>query len=460
MGRSMGGDASGSEVEDVDASVVITGFASGGEGVGRLSDGRVVFVEGGIPGERVELLDVRRQKKLLRARAGRVVLAGRDRVEPRCVHFGACGGCRWQHVRYSAQLAAKRQIVIDALRRIGGFDVDEDALEIVPSPDAYGYRARARWVESVDGLGYRVRGSRSVSPVESCPVLVPAAEAALVERVSSLATGPDAEGQSGSDAISHPVHPESHAPAPASAPAPKPSPGRGAGRRRAREWVVTVGSEGPALVRRAGQGRQARQDRQGPRAVSIEACGETLRVSAESFVQGNALLWDALASAVLEACTTALEASEGKRFVELYAGIGFFTLPLARRFARGLALESDHSGLADLTYNLRRAGLAEKVEVLAGRVETRGDLGARLEGADLLLVDPPRVGLEARVLEAIAAFGPPRVVYVSCDPGTLARDLRALAAAGYEIASLRAFDLFPQTPHVETIVRLERATRG
>ncbi len=437
--------------QGADASIRITGFASGGEGVGRLSDGRVVFVEGAIPGERVELLEVRRSKKVLRARAGRVLETGRDRVEPRCPHFGTCGGCRWQHVSYPAQLAAKRQIVIDALRRIGGIEIDAD-LEIVPSPDAYGYRARARWVESGDGFGYRIRGSRSVIPVECCPVLVPAAEEALALHVSRRKA--DAANRA---SFEDPDDVESELPEPSTSPRSSSSRSRRSGRPRAKEWVVTAGSLGSALVCRVGTSRQARRDRQGPRAVSIEACGEKLRVSAESFVQGNALLWDALARAVVEECTTALEESPSARFVELYAGIGFFTVPLARRFAGGLALESDRSGLADLAYNLRAAGLSERVEVLAGRVEGRGDLGARFEHADVLLVDPPRVGLDARVRDAIAAKGPPRLVYVSCDPGTLARDLRALRPAGYEIAAIRAFDLFPQTPHVETIVRLERA---
>lgn len=414
---------------DDERSVRITGFASGGDGVGRLPDGRVVFVDGGIPGERVELLDVRTHKRVLRARAGQIVEAGSDRVEPRCAHFGTCGGCRWQHVRYSAQLDAKRQIVLDALKRIGGISLEEK-IEIVPSPDAYAYRARARWIESVEGFGYRVRGSKLPSPVDVCPVLVPTAEAALIARVAARQAQP----------VASPPEDGVH----------------GSKRRRAKEWVVTAGSEGPALVSRSGAGSSARARREKPESVSIEVGGESLRVSGESFVQGNALLWDSLASAVRAECLVDLAGVATARFVELYAGIGFFTLGLAREFASGLALESDRSALADLAFNLRRADLAGRVEILSGRVETRGDLAARIESGDVLLVDPPRMGLDPAVREAIAAKGPSRVVYVSCDPATLARDLRELGAAGYRIASLRAFDLFPQTPHVESVVRLDR----
>lgn len=418
-----------------DEPIRITGFASGGEGVGRLADGRVVFVEGGIPGERVELQELRRHKKALRAQAGRVLDAGTDRVEPRCPHFGTCGGCRWQHVRYAAQLAAKRRIVLDALARIGGLPVEsEDSVEIVASPEPYGYRARARWVASEAGIGYRVRGSRSVSPVEVCPVLLPSAEAALALRVSQRARA-TAEPATAGDATARRARP------------------------RTQEWVVTAGTEGPALVQESRAGRSARGRREKPGSIVIEAGGEILRVSGESFVQGNALLWDALSLAVVEESTTGLESLATARFVELYAGIGFFTLALARRFASGVALESGRSALADLAHNLRRAHLSDRVEVLSGRVETRGDLGARFAAAHVLLVDPPRIGLDAAVRETIGRHGPQRLVYVSCDPATLARDLRELGQTGYEIASLRLFDLFPQTPHVESLVRLERRSQ-
>jgi 23S rRNA (uracil1939-C5)-methyltransferase len=194
--------------------------------------------------------------------------------------------------------------------------------------------------------------------------------------------------------------------------------------------------------------------------VSLEVLGETLRAGPGSFLQSNALLWDALAQEVREQSTLGSKEDGGgaapERFVELYGGIGFLTLPLARRGLSGVVIESDRSALADLACNLASNGLADRVEVIAGRVESRRDLARRFESADLLLVDPPRAGLAARVRDAVVAAGPPRIVYVSCDPATLARDLGLFARAGYRVASARAFDLFPQTPHVEVVVRLER----
>ena len=178
-------------------------------------------------------------------------------------------------------------------------------------------------------------------------------------------------------------------------------------------------------------------------------------MSARSFVQGNALLWSPLAEAVRDACVADVVDPEALRFAELYCGIGFFTVPLARTGARGVALENDASALADLRFNLRRAGVVDRVEVLAGVVERRGDLASRLASVDRVLVDPPRAGLHEEVRAALASARPTRIVYLSCDPATLARDLRSLMASGYGVTGCRLFDLFPQTPHVETLVTLD-----
>jgi 23S rRNA (uracil1939-C5)-methyltransferase len=432
----------------------VTGLASGGEGVGRMEDGRVVFVEGGVPGDLALLTDWTTRKKVARARIDRLVEASPDRVEPRCAHFGRCGGCLWQHIRYEAQLAAKRTMVRNALERIGGFTFGADAdagsgsdsagdfigdlgLEIKGSPDPYGYRARTRLVESGGGIGYRVRGSREIERIEDCPILTDAAQDALAQLIRGASTNKDESTNTDSSRATRKS-------------------------RRAREWIVSAGTTGPATVQRVlgkGEGPGASQF------VTIEVLGEKLRVSSASFMQGNALLWDALVEEVCRQCVAGNDASSTsagsqlefpKRFVELYAGIGFLTLPIARRGFSGVAIESDGSALSDLAFNLEQAGLAKQVEIVRGRVESRRDLTKRLAAADLLVVDPPRIGLESTVREAIAGHGPSRVVYVSCDPATLARDLRVFAAGGYRLSTVCALDLFPQTPHVEVVARLDR----
>lgn len=429
-------------------SVLVTALASDGDGIARTASGRVVFVEGAVPGDRVELAHLREQRGILRAGIARIVEPSIDRVTPPCSHFGRCGGCVWQHVRYEAQLEAKRSNVRAALERIGGLRL-EGEVEIVASPLAYHYRARTRVVEVEGGVGYRRRASNEALRVEDCPVLLPAVQTALAEqgrRVAGAQTGGHREGAPGAAARRL---------------------GGRSGRRRgrglaAREWVITAGSAGPARIVAAGEGAAvpAATDPPLPSAargdVEIEALGERLRVSGPGFIQGNALLWERLAREVRDRCLRSSADRVPRRFVELYAGIGFFTLPLARSGLRGIAVESNPEAVADLVFNLERAGLADAVEAIGAEVEHRSDLPTWLADADLLLVDPPRVGLEAGVRESIAKSGPGIVVYVSCDPATLARDLKPLVAHDYRVASILAFDLFPQTPHVETVVRLER----
>ena len=150
----------------------VTGLSSGGEGVARMPDGRVVFIDGGVPGDLIEIADLTSRKRMARASIGRIVERSPDRGEPRCSHFGHCGGCRWQHIQYAAQRDAKRTLVRDALERIGGFKI-VDEIDVIGSPDPYSYRARARLVESRGRLGYRMRGSHDLQGIVECPILVP-----------------------------------------------------------------------------------------------------------------------------------------------------------------------------------------------------------------------------------------------------------------------------------------------
>ena len=408
----------------------ITSLAAGGDGLGRLDDGRVVFVEGGVPGDLVELAGLRLGKRMAKARVGRVVEASPDRVEPRCAHFGSCGGCAWQHVRYEAQLDAKRAIVRDAIERIGGIGIAPE-IEMLGSPDPYDYRARARVVETAAGIGYRKRGSHECIVVEQCPILVPAARAKLRDLIDErrATSDPDAESRTR------------------------------AKRRAHREWEILAGSSGVAEAQRVGA-------RSGARAtVEIAVLGELLQASVGSFVQGNALLWEALANAVRTECLwrdedrapgQARGRDENPHFVELFAGIGFLTLPLARAGCRGVVFESGRQALEDLATNLDRAGLASEIEIVRGRVERQTAWVGRFSEVELLLLDPPRTGLDSSLRRTVGQSGPQRVVYVSCDPATLARDLREMVAGGYRLAAVKAIDLFPQTSHVEVVVRLER----
>lgn len=375
--------------------VVIDSLAAGGDGVARAPDGRVVFVPFAAPGDRVRLRVVESRARFLRARIERLLEAGPARTDPVCPAFGSCGGCAWQHVAIGAQLDAKRRIVEAALRRIGGLSF-EGEIAITPSPADYGYRARTRVLRRRGRTGYRRRRSSALHAVSRCPVLCPELDAALHE-LAGRAQAPDGEVElaAGQDAV---------------------------------RCACLTSPEGA-----------------GP--IELRVLGDRLRISPGVFFQANRSLHDTLAQTVLAV------AGSGGQALEVFAGAGFFTLGLSRRFERVTAIESDPAAVVDLRHNLERAG-RRNVRVVARSLE---DAGAELAPADALVLDPPRSGLPSGAVERLAALGATRLVYLSCDPATLARDCARLAAEGYALCAVSAFDLFPQTPHVEVLACLEPA---
>jgi 23S rRNA (uracil1939-C5)-methyltransferase len=374
--------------------LVIEALAAGGDGVGRTPDGRVVFVPFTAPGDRVRVRIERERRRHAHARLLALEAPGPARVAPECPVFGRCGGCAWQHVRYETQLEAKAQILRDALARLGGIAWPEP-IPVLASPSPYHYRGRARVVVEAGRVGYRERRSHAVCATATCPVLVPELEAELAR----LAADPPAD------------------------------PG---------DLELAAGEDG-VRVSAAGSAAGGR--------LFVSAAGERIGFSAGVFLQANALLLGALAERVVAA------AGGGAAGLELHAGAGFFTLALARRFARLVAVESNPTAAADLRRNLADAGQGH-VEVWARRAEAVLDDAAALR-PDAVVVDPPRTGLVPAVREALARLAP-RLVYLSCDPATLARDLRDLGARGLRPTRLEAIDLFPQTAHVEALAVLER----
>ena len=375
----------------------IDDLAAGGDGVGRGPDGRVVFVPFTAPGDRVRVRLTESRARFARARVEALLEPGPQRCDPVCPVFGSCGGCAWQHVAYPAQLAAKARILEDALRRLGGLE-PPGPIAVTPSPSAYGYRSRTRVLAQGGRVGYRRRRSHVVCATDRCPVLLPA----LDQKLHELAQRPPS---------------------------------------RDGEWELAWGDGQARAVPLAAPGRQR---------VSLEVAGERIGISPGVFAQSNSLLLPALAARLLAL------AGAGGRALELYAGAGCFTLPLARRFQRLVALEASPDAVRDLRANLRAAGI-ENVEVLAETLEhalERGALGAL--APETLVLDPPRAGLPEGAVEALARLAPARVVYLSCDPATLARDLALWRAQGWALRSVEGFDLFPQTPHVEALALLER----
>jgi 23S rRNA (uracil1939-C5)-methyltransferase len=383
--------------------LTIDSLAAGGDGVGRAADGRVVFVPFTAPGDRVCVRVTRAHSRFARARVESLRVPGPRRSDPPCAAFGECGGCTWQHLEYAAQVEAKRQILRDALRRLGHLEIP-GPVPITPSPSAYGYRIRARVLVRGGRVGYRRARSHAPCAVTRCPVLAPALEAKLTELA---ARPPSADG----------------------------------------EWELFLGTGG---VRAWEVSKRPKRRRPGPRAL-LAVAGERIGVSPGVFTQANGLLLEPLAGAVLEA------AGAGTLALEVFAGAGFLTLALARRFDRVVAIESDPAAAADLASNLRHARI-DRVQVRRARLEAE-IAGGALDGLrpEALVLDPPRTGLPAGAAAFLAGLRAPRVVYLSCDPATLARDLAEWVDRGYRLARVEGFDLFPQTPHLEVLAGLERA---
>jgi len=383
-------------------------LAATGEGVARDASGRVVFVPFTAPGDRVRARIVEARARFARAELEAVERPSAERADPACAVFGECGGCTWQHVRYEAQVAAKAAILEDALRRIGHLELP-GPVEIVPSPVEYAYRIRTRVRVERGQVGYRQRRSHRIAPTTRCPILAPALERALVELPAR------ARGGSG-------------------------------------DWWLALGSDGCAHAAPVGRA-PAGARRRPPARVSLSVAGHDLECGVGGFHQANGPLFETVAAAVVAA------AGRGDSAIELFAGAGYLTLGLARNFGRVFAVEGSPRAAHDLERNAERAG-ARAIEVLARSVE-RALASPPLAGAgahaDVVVIDPPRTGLSAPTLAGVLALAAPRIVYLSCDPATLARDAAALVAGGYALEAVRGFDLFPQTPHVEALATFTRS---
>jgi 23S rRNA (uracil1939-C5)-methyltransferase len=423
----------------------IDDLASGGEGAGR-AGGRPVFVPWAAPGDRVEA-DVAPGEGPAHATLVSVLSPGRDRVAPPCPHFGPgpraeCGGCEWQHVAYAAQLAAKERTVREALRRIGRLDPDACGLaSIVPSPAAYRYRARAKLhLDRATGrLVFFRRRSHVAVPVERCHLLEPGLEAlraALGPALGAARLAPrevalewsELEGRGSALLLLDPTP---------------------AARARAEALLAAVPALAGVLLRDAGAavpvGDPVLRHARVPGRPSAGAQRSRPDVFQQANRAANALLVDAALD---------LLRPDGEDVLELYCGAGNFTGPLAARARAVAAVEGQGPALELARQDLAGAG---NVRFFAGdALEIADALAAEPRRFGAVLLDPPREGAKG-IGRTLRALGVPRAVYVSCDPATLARDVRGCVEARYRVRSVRPVDLFPQTHHVEAAVLLEDA---
>ncbi|GAB7189980.1 class I SAM-dependent RNA methyltransferase [Kineococcus sp. NUM-3379] len=424
--------AVGTEVE-----LVVGPVAHGGACVAR-HEGRVVFVRHALPGERVRarVTEGGGSAKYWRADAVEVLQASGDRVEPPCpvARPGLCGGCDFQHVALPAQRRLKAAVVAEQMRRLAGLELDVE-VEAVPG-DAGGLRWRTRTAFAVDGegrAGLRRHRSHDVVPVEDCPITVERAvgTGVLAQRWPSAAqvevAVPSGEGD----------------------PLVVVTPAEGAPERlrlpRLQEVSLAVRTASGGLEQRSGRTWLAER-------VVAAGAEHAFRVSGAGFWQVH----PGAGTALVEAVLAGLAPAPGERAVDLYSGAGLFTAPLAQ--AVGLtgtvvAVESDARAVRDARRTLHGV---EQVRLVAARVDAAmAAQGPEAVGrADVVVLDPPRSGAGREVVEQVAALGARAVAYVACDPAALARDVATFAEHGYALGSLRAFDLFPMTHHVECVAVL------
>jgi 23S rRNA (uracil1939-C5)-methyltransferase len=413
--------------------VTVDRLGFGGFAIAR-HDGLAVFVPFAAPGDhvRVEVTEV--EKKFVRARITELLRPGPQRVAPRCRHFGDCGGCQFQHVDQATQVAAKAEFVRDALQRTGGFDWPQPV--VVHHAEPWGYRVRtqlkvqatsgaradgshgrlhkkefralraAAALATADGeattatppqLGFHRAFTHTVLDVEQCPVLAPELEQALPAVRAAVATLPR------------------------------------------RDWPYQI--DGACGI----GGASWAPDLPGMRKDLVEhhVGGFRYLIEPESFFQGNRHLVDELVAG-------AIGDERGELAFDLYAGVGLFSLPLSRRFARVVAVEDERRAATLGRVNVKTNG-CDNVTYL--RATTEQFLRQSKERPDLVLMDPPRLGAKP-ALPLLLALQARRLVYVSCDPQTLARDLRTLVDGGYTLEQVEAYDMFPQTFHVEAVARL------
>ena len=431
----------------------IQGYTSEGLGVARI-DGQAVFVHRALRGEDCDVLILKVLKNAAFGKAVRVYAPSPHRVEPDCPYYGRCGGCDFRHMDREEELAAKRQRVQDALRRIGGSAV---TVEGILSGEPLHYRNKSQYPVSADGqVGVYKARSHQLVPVDTCLIQKPQADAAAAALRRYIAV------------YGVPCYDERTR------------------RGLLRHLYVRTNAAGQSLLCVLVNGRKLPHEAElvtllreaVPSAIGVvlgvntqptgailggeyrtlwgadvledELCGLSFRLSVPSFYQVNHQMAEVLYAAAVD--FAALTGTE--TVLDLYCGAGTITQVMARRAGRVIGAEIVPEAIVDAKENARRNGI-HNVEFLCGdAADAAEDFAARGLRPDVICVDPPRKGLSPEVVAAAARMAPQRIVYVSCDPATLARDVKLFAQAGYEAVRAVAVDMFPGTANVETVVAL------
>jgi 23S rRNA (uracil1939-C5)-methyltransferase len=396
----------------IEGSLTVEKLIYGGDGLSR-SDRRVILTPFVLPGEKIDAEVVKAKKDLIEAKPVGIIEPSAHRVPAPCPYFGRCGGCHYQHADYQYQLEQKREILRELLTRARVTPPEEIALV---SGEPWTYRNRSQFHVINDQLGYLEAGSHRLVPIEQCPISSPRLNEAITALVGMTKDPRFPNFIRSLELFTNETEVQVNVIETL------------AGRYVARSFFDWCETTIPGAIT-------------GP--LEYGAIGHRFRVSHRSFFQVNRYLIPALVEA-------ALGDVEGESVLELYAGVGLFSIPLSKRFKKVTAVESGKAALEDLEHNTRAAerhviGIRSQADLYLETVRSR---------PDFMLADPPRAGLGKTVTKQIVRLRPKHLAIVSCDPATHARDLQELLAGGYVVSKLTLIDLFPQTFHIETVTHL------
>ncbi len=415
--------------------VEIESIAFGGSGVAR-EGGKVIFVKGGVPRDVLEVRIIKDKGSYAEAIIENIITPSPERVEPACEVFGTCGGCQLQNLRYDAQLREKENMLRETLRRTGGFD-DLSVEPIFPSKDEYAYRTRVRlaaWYYAGRWhIGYNIGGTRRKVGITSCPISDGPVNGAI-GRIASVLSSFD-----------RPEFPLEFVQISSSAAAAYISLVAGSGKQPGALNVLAKHlGRFPETEKVSIRGRSEAE-------FEFELTGMKFLANPSVFTQSNPGVNEAIVRTVLEWAAPA----EGISVLDLYSGIGNFSIPLARSARKVVSVEINQFSAALARKNAGINGVKNVSFLTAPSGEAVNELVQKGEKFDLIVLDPPREGAK-EILEGIAALSTGKIIYVSCDPVTLSRDLKRLKELGWGPRRIRPFDMFPQTYHVESVSLLSR----
>ncbi len=406
--------------------ILLEKLTYGGEAMGRLPDGRAVFVLFGLPGEHVRVELTEDKKNFARGKLLELLTTSPERIDPKCKHFGKCGGCHFQNLPYEKQLQAKTEILRDQLQRIGKIE-NPPVMQMVAAPLEWNYRNHVQFHLTAEGkVGFINAKGNSTLPIEECHLPETGINAFWpelqfesnkdVERVS-LRAGQDEELMVVLES-EDPETPELEIEADVS--------------------VVHLFDEHAVVI--AGQDN-----------LIFNILGKEFRVSAASFFQVNTKM----AEKMVEHLVSRLPVTASTTLLDVYCGAGLFSKFFADKCQQVIGIETSESACEDFAFNLDEF---DNVEIYEGTAEeVLPGLAGRLDSSTCMIVDPPRAGIEKHALDAIISIKPQIIAYVSCDPSTLARDAARLINGGYRLVEVTPFDLFPQTYHIESISIFEKS---